>query len=88
MKEGTGDGLIRTYKSLDHPSFDVRGVLKLVEIPIPPLTLPPVLLLGSGWRSRAGGWGRRLGEGWGWGGGRDEEGVGGSARVGFGDAEV
>ena len=54
--------------ALDHPSFDVRGVLKLVEIPIPPLTLPPVLLLGSGWRSRAGGWGRDgkgVGEGWG-----------------------
>ena len=32
---------------LDHPSFDVRGVLKLVEIPIPPPTLPSVLLLGQ-----------------------------------------
>ena len=61
---------------LDHPSFDVRGVLKLVEIPIPPLTLPPVLLLGSGWRSRAEGWGRGLGEGWGGGGGRAGEGLG------------
>ena len=66
-------------RSLDHPSFDVRGVLKLVEIPITPLTLPPVLLLGSGWRSRAGGWGRGLGEGWG--------GAGGGMGRGWGEGE-
>ena len=62
---------------LDHPSFDVKGVLKLVEIPIPPLTLPPVLLLGSGWRSRGMGEG---GEGMGRGWGRDGKGRGGGGR--------
>ena len=67
--------MTRSFKVfLDHPSFDVRGVLKLVEIPIPPLTLPPVLLLGSGWRSRGmgegwGGGGVGMGRGWGEGGG-------------------
>ena len=43
---------------------DNRNLGLTSTVTIPPLSLPPVLLLamGSGWRSRAGGWGRGLGE--------------------------